>query len=134
VADEDDDVGDPDSVVRAGEAHIAMQPVVGDVADEEERGEGEGGEHGGAVRRDLLALDEGEADDQRDGAEAVEERVERGQEAEAHTVGVRCVVRIDQPEEKGRGECGDGEDGADGDAGGEGGGLVRGCSGGGHGD
>ena len=76
------------------------------------------------MRGDLLALDEAEADDERDGAEAVEEGVERGQEAETHAVGVRCVVRIDQPEEKGGGERGDGEDSADGDAGGEGGGLV----------
>ena len=132
VADEDDDVGDPDGVVRAGEAHVAVQPVVGDVADEEERGEGEGREHGGAVRRDPLAPDEQEAADERDGAEAVEERVERGQEAEAHVVGVRRVVGVDQPEEKCGGERGDGEDGADGDAGGEGGGFVRGLCGGRH--
>ncbi len=66
---------------EAVEMGVAVESMVGDVADEEGRRKDERGEHGIAVFENLPVADEVEADEQGDGAEAIEERVDAGEEA-----------------------------------------------------
>ena len=98
-------------------ADVAVQSVMKNVADEKERGEGKGGEHGGTMGRDAVGADEGVADEEGDGAEAVERGVEGGKKCVAEAGCVGGGMEVDQPEEKGRGRRADGEDGGNSGAG-----------------
>ena len=100
-----------------GVLYVSVQRVVQDVADQKERGEDKGGDHGRAVPGDFAGLDEGEADEQGDGAEAVQDGVERRQKGELRAGCVRGGVHVNQPEEKERGRGADDQDGGDGGAG-----------------
>ncbi len=96
-----------------GEEHVAVQDVVGDVGHEERAGHNEGREHAVAVCGDLAEPDVAEADEEEDGAECVEDGIQRGEEGEVGSGGVDGGVVVDQPcEEDGR-DCGDADDGGD---------------------
>ncbi len=80
-------------------AHIAVQRVVQDVADQKQRGEAEGGDHGRAMRLDIARPDEGVADEQGSGRQAVEDCVQRGQKSVLRA-GSRGGMNVDEPEQK----------------------------------
>src|SRR5580698_11520494 len=81
-----------------------------DVADQEERRERKRCEHGGAMSGDAPRTDEGEADQQRRGAEAVEDSVKGWQKSKLYAGCVRRWMHIDKPEKKERGYDADGKD------------------------
>ena len=83
-----------------GEASVAVEGVVGDVADKEQGGKEEGGEHAVAVLGDLPAVDVADAEQKRDGAAGVEDGVERGQEGEVLVGRVGRLVEVDEPGEE----------------------------------
>ena len=62
-------------------ADVAVQRVVRDVADQKQRGEDEGRDHRRAVLLDVVRADEGVADEQRRGGEAVEDALSAGRKA-----------------------------------------------------
>jgi len=99
-----------------GIANVAVQGVVRNVTDQKECGEEEGGDHGGAVGFDAVGADEGVADEQRRGGEAVEDGVEGGQKGILGAQG-RGGMNINKPEEKQRCCRADNEYGGDGRAG-----------------
>ena len=74
--------------------NVAVQIVMEDVADEEERGEEEGRDHGCAVSGYFAGADEGESDKKRRGAQAVEHGVERG-ERQLYACGVGGGMLVD---------------------------------------
>jgi hypothetical protein len=80
------------------------------------------------VSRDLPGADEGVADEERDGGEAVEDGVERGEKGRMGAGG-RGGMNIDKPEEKEGGGGADEENGGDG-WGRAGAGCGGGCGGG----
>ena len=96
-------------------AHVAVQRVVRDVADQKQRGEDESRDHGRAMLLDAVRADEGVADEQSRGGEAVEDRVDGGQEGVLRASG-RGGMNIDEPEEKESGGGADSEDGGNGRA------------------
>ena len=98
-------------------ADVAVQRVMGDVAHEKQRGEDEGRDHRRAVLLDVVRADEGVADQERSGGEAVEDCVHGGQEGVLRAGG-RGGMNIDEPEKKERGGGADGDDDGDGGAGG----------------
>jgi len=109
MADKDSKVDRLDQTV-ARIMTLAMQRVIHDVADQKQRREAEGGEHGCPVRRNSLCSNEGVADEQGRGAQSIEERIECRQERQFDTGRVCGRMDVDQPEEKKRGCDADSED------------------------
>ena len=127
---EDPEIDEACCGMRGGEKHVAMENVVGDVGDQEGARDNERGEHAVAVCGDLAELDVTEADDEEDGAESVEDGVQRREEGEVGSGGVNGRMVVDQPCEEDRRDGGDADDGGD-DRGGRA--VVRiGCGDGGH--
>ena len=93
--------------VGLGEEHVAVEDVVGDVGDEEDAGDDEGSEHAVAVGDDLAAANVAEAEDEEDGAECVEDCVERGEEGEMRAGDVDGRMVVDEPGEEERGDGAD---------------------------
>ena len=93
----------------------AVQGVVGDVRDQEERAEDKGGHHAVAVGGNAVVTHEVEAHEQGDGAEAVEQGVEVGQKGVVLRGGVGGGMDVDEPEEEERGQGADADDGSDGE-------------------
>src|SRR5260370_24491238 len=90
--------------VGFGEEHVAVQDVVGNVSDEKDGRNDEGAEHAVAVGDDLAAADETIAGDEEDGAERVENGIERGEKSEAPAGDVDGRGGGDEPWEEGRGD------------------------------
>ena len=91
--------------------NIAMQRVMQDVADQEQRREHERRDHRRAMGRNAPRADEREPDQQRRRAQPVQHRIERRQKREPHAGRYRSRMNIDQPEQEQRGRGADGEDG-----------------------
>jgi hypothetical protein len=113
VRDEEGEECGAQRVALAVETHLAVESVVGDVADQEEAGYDEGAKHAGAVRVYPSALDLAEAHQEQDGAEQVQGRVQGRKEGQVRSGDVGGLVVIDKPAEEER--CGhtDGDDGGD---------------------
>lgn len=79
-----------------------MRAVIGNIRNEEERGEKERAEHKPAMNINLPSSDKDKACDQRAGAQSVEHGVDRGQHAvRGHTAAAaRRLLQVDQPEQK----------------------------------
>src|SRR5690606_4744401 len=78
--------------------------VVGDVADEEQRGGGEGGEHAAAGRFTVAADDGLHAQGDQHGGEGVARGVEGGQEGDAAGVFAAGLTAIEQVEQEPEGD------------------------------
>ena len=99
MADEDGQVDGADGAV-ARENHIPVERMVGDVADEKQRREGEGGHHRGAMAADLAMANEVKTGQQRDDAKAVQDSIQRGQKHQALGILRRRVMHVDQPQQQ----------------------------------
>ena len=98
---------------RALKAHIAMEGVVRDVADEEKGGKNKCREHGRPVLADAPRADEVETGDEGDGREGVEERVECRKEEQMGACNICRRMIIDEPAEEKAGPSADGDNGGD---------------------
>ena len=110
---QDPEIEEAGDGVRGGKVCVAVQRVVGDVGDQEERREEERGKHAGAVFRDRAMLDVRDAEEQGDGAEGVQRGVERREEGKLGAGDVRRRVKVDEPDEEERGGEADRDDRSD---------------------
>ena len=104
VRDEQREVDRTDGAL-ALKAHVAVQCVINDVGDEENRGKDKRREHGRPVLANAPGVDEPETGDQGDRGESVEQGVECRQEKQMGARNVGGCMIIDEPAEE---EAGDG--------------------------
>ncbi len=108
MGDENEEIdGTYDAV--AGEFGVAVKVVIGDVADEEERGEDCRAEHETFVNGAIVAADVEIAEDQTDGAERVEEGVGGGEDGDP-IGGGDPAFEIDEPNQKCRNDGAEADD------------------------
>ena len=110
---QDPEVDEAGGGVGLGEEHVAVEDVVGDVGDEKDARDDEGAEHAVAVFDDLATTNVAEADDEEDGAERVEDGVERWKKGEVRAGDVDRRMVVDQPGEEERCDCADADDRGD---------------------
>jgi len=80
-----------------GEEHVAVQNMIGDIGDEEDARNDEGTEHAISMCGDLTATDVTISDDEEDGAQGVEDRVERWEKSQMSAGDVDRRMIVDQP-------------------------------------
>ena len=98
---------------RALKAHVPVEGVIGDIADEEKGGKDKRREHGRPVLADAPGADEAETGDEGDRREGIEEGVECRKEEQvgARNIGGRMI--IDEPAEEEACDSADGDNGGD---------------------
>ena len=106
VRDEDEKIDGPDPAV-AGKFGVAVKVVIGDVTDQKEGREDSGAQHEAHVHDAVAAADVDVTANQTNGAERVEESVERGQFTDPFGTD-DFAFEVDEPDEK------RGNDGAEG--------------------
>lgn len=107
-----------DGAIRGveGVAYISVQIMMQDVADEKQGGENECSDHRRAMGGDSPRANERKPDEESYCAEPVEDGIEGWKEGESNPCGVGGWVLIDQPKQKERSACADGQDGKNGRA------------------
>lgn len=79
---------------------FTMQGMIGYVTHEEQGGKEERGQHGIAVRGDFAPQNEHDSEQQRRGAEAIEQGIERREKGQSMGEYRRGLAAVDQPKQK----------------------------------
>src|SRR5579871_1182017 len=95
------------------EVRFAVEIEVDEVGDKEDRREEEGREHRSAVLRNAAGTDKSVAEEQRDGRESVQDRVDQRERAKLGPSDVRGSVEVDEPADEGACDGADRDDGGD---------------------